>query len=547
MRSRPDVYMLVLALCALTLWTTRPAGAGVELRNKLLYVNDSPFFPVGVWSSTREGRGFSGKPVEFHKQLGMNTVFVGLSKDAQGAEQFAALLQEAEQAGVMVIGYFHYGGGKVGVPWTEEQLMPYLGLKDSPALLAWCLGDDLAPQRHLSGIVGVAEFVRRHDSVHPLVGDCDGLPPEGRVPFRPYLDIMMPYQYPCTSRALDDYARYLSRMRQELRDPLWTWMQTHITDNERRKHGRWGVARWMPSIEPEQMRLLFYEAIRQNIRGVLFFGEHTLSRAPDVRAEAGILAQEMRLLGEIIAGGAFTHDARAGYTYRAPGGCACFDYKGEKLIVLTRLDRAWFTRAPHNRFVRPHDMKDFFIRVRFHGIDLSLPDKKQLDVYTVSFPAMRELRYTVLNRAEIQIRIPSIELIELIWIVPTENEQRVRDMRNRMDALLPNVARLAVEQASAHHTKVTGTQAKLKESGVTLESAEALLQEASKLTEQAQTELGAGNHAEAYTAGRTSQHKRHKAMAAYMDFADRVGRYSQLYYHLPKFFEFVDPAKMPEE
>jgi hypothetical protein len=505
------------------------AAPRVQHINGHMYVDGKPFFPVGYWGSETD-------PAVCREQL-MNCALSGLDKTPERLEAFKAYLAKCEAAGLMVIPYFpcfvpdeDAEDGVVG--WMPAHMDPYLDLADSPAILAWNIGDDMMVERMLEAIKRESTHIRQRDPVHPIVADAMGRPMDSVLPFRPYLDITMEYTYPLPFRTIDEYREWLDLRRRELGEPRWTYLQAFNTRNTWQQLGVGGWGRG-PTPDPEQMRLLWYTALQTGVRGIVFFSEKTLGYHPELAPEASLLAADMELVGDHYAAGTITDTVKAVYTWRSPSlRASCHDWGRSKLITLLAV------RPHYHRYVDDAVLEGFPVRVEFTGQwDHSLPNEKQVDVHLVTFPEVRKIDYTGRGHGAIEFRIERMELCELVLITPKEEAERVEAIKQRMADLLPKVAAWKLQSARAQLAKVSSTLKAISEAGVDVAEATDHINAAEPLLGQAEERLEAGQHQDAYTLAADAMRFCREAVAAQMSQSwQEAGRKLHILYGLPDFY-----------
>jgi len=534
----PSMHLLLaVALGSVTAHqaTAQPVGNVQLLPDGKLFIEGKPFLPTGLWCV------WNPDSVAYCKAHFMNCLFVPLERDSEGVTKFEKLLRRAERAGVKVIPYFAYGGyhprEKEPPPWTEEQIRQYMRFRRSGAIIGWCLGDDLRLERHLDGVRRTAEIVRRFDPGRPTLGDCNGRPPDDELPFRRYLDIMLPYGYPVATMPFEQYSYRLKLHRMVLGDPLWTWVQIF---NTRQTRDTFNVGGWGPGPfpQPEQLRILSYLPFMCGYRGILYFGEHTMRTNAERAGEVAIICAELSLFGEVVAGGEFTDGAKVVATYRAyQVRTATWEQRKRVLIIVL----AHQTDA--HRYVTDAVRENFPIRVTLSGdYDLTRATGPTIQVHSVTFPKVKPMRFSVRNRNAIDIHVERMDVVG-VYLVTEKGEPMIDEIKKRMDEMLPAVARYAVEVASAELAKVQAITKGIAHVGISLPAATSALDNATQTLAQAKRMLEVKQFASAYALARkVLWHCRNAGEAYLKDAFARSAKYALIFYALPQFYKSLRSA-----
>lgn len=159
----------------------------------VVHFDDRDFFPFGVWDPGGDYRGVA--------EHGMNCFLAHASPEdmAKNGEIF----DQAQAHGLKVnlyLGYDHVKHAEA----TERIVGTF---KDHPAALAWMIGDDMNITA-LPRVEAMAAQIKEIDRSHPVAGDAAhtaDLSMEDWVKFKPYLDVMLQYDY----RDESSFSRYV--------------------------------------------------------------------------------------------------------------------------------------------------------------------------------------------------------------------------------------------------------------------------------------------------------------------------------------------------
>jgi hypothetical protein len=184
--------------------------------------------------------------------------------------------------------------------------------KDHPATLAWMIGDDMTINS-LARVEAMAAQIREIDRNHPVAGDVAHTaetPMEAWMKFKPYLDVMLQYDYPLGLgdppfwRSFNDHRGHLSFCESRL-GPVWTYTQAFTWISALQKLGLPAPDDMeAPYPEPSQLRLLTYMEISLGEKGIFYFGPWSrIRKNPATSSEIMLLARELSPCFELFAVG----------------------------------------------------------------------------------------------------------------------------------------------------------------------------------------------------------------------------------------------------
>jgi hypothetical protein len=178
----------------------------------------TPFFPFGVWDPAGDYRGVA--------EHGMNCFLGHANPEDMGRND--EMFDQAEAHGLKVALYLGYDH----VKHAEATQQIVRRFRDHPALLAWNIGDDMNIHS-LPRVKAMAAQIRALDRDHPVAGDVAHTaetPMDAWIEFKPYLDVMLQYDYPVglgnapSWRSFNDHRGHLSFCESRL-GPVWTYTQ----------------------------------------------------------------------------------------------------------------------------------------------------------------------------------------------------------------------------------------------------------------------------------------------------------------------------------
>lgn len=398
-------------------------AARVEFEDNRLKVDGKPFFIYGCWETP------NGDYAEF-KRRHFNTAF--MSSGAAPTEG-----PKAAAAGLMVMPYPYAPG------WGEQMKADVRSVVDKDWVLAWNIGDDLASPEDLKAAIRVRDEIRAMDPQHrPIALDAGGQCEK----FAGVSDMWCAYGYPLVkpaetmhvkekATALTEYGEWLDAKRRQGRPDcfFWTWAQCHVQiwyNMEYLGGKEEGTAPenevWRPSRFPDgdHLRLIAAHAISAGARGLMwfvlyYFQDDRLGR--DRYARAATIGCELDIVGPLIAQG------RRGERLKTsdPSVWATpIDFPGGRLICLIKTGNLYHYQPD------TAEAKDVRVQTGMRG-----------RIYQIGAD-FRELP---------QPRC-SFELTS--WLVVAQDKALVEQLRQKHRAVLPDMARFAVEELGARMAKV---------------------------------------------------------------------------------------------
>lgn len=525
-------------------WREPINSTQVEIGGDKLYLDGEPFFSFGFchWYSPMEEPYFDEA-----KKRGVNTVVFHVHPTEESLSEFTEFLQWAEAKDIMVVPWFTpYLEESQGRPsWSDEWVSRFLQFKDSPAILAWNLADDAFVRKGMDMYLHYFDLVKTLDPDHPLFL-VDMELRQARDSFLPYVDIAYAYLYPLFRDGearpaystyegrLEDQQLLVERMKAAMKEaekvmPMWTVIQAH-TQDDWNKIGLPAEKRGYPP-EPEQIRLLTYMSISRGVRGIHYFQPRFLTEemhGRDRYAEIGIIGLELKLFGDMIAGGYLVTGTTVNHTEVE---AARVSYGDNELVILVKHGKNY------QLYVDEGVVKNVRVRVPHSGAE-------DLLAYKVSFPETEQLEFEVVENQTIEFILQRLELTD--FIILTHDQGLLSKIEARMTELLPNVASLAVEAAEKKGHKVASVANELMQMGWNPKNVDSLLAEREENLSLAKNLLTKGDYKGAYTSARRSQLLCREIEAKYMEYAqqhrEKAGeakKYFLSYYLLPDYLIYL--------
>lgn len=421
------------------------ATSRVEFKHNRLKVDGKAFFFYGCWGTPNNNYS------EFRRRY-FNTAFVMLNKVAKEGPKAAA-------AGLMVIPYPYAPG------WNKRAKNIVGSIADKDWVLAWDIGDDLHTKEDLEAALRVRNQIMRIDVQHrPIMLDAYRLHLEFAkiadlwcIYDYPLLKPTSPHLFPGASNRLTEYGNHLLRERL-LAGPhkfFWTWVQCHpqVWYTEKYLGGTKGNY-WRPSRFPDggELRLLAAHAISAGCRGLMwfmyrYFQDDHFGR--DRYDRAAVIGAELDVLGPLIAQGTIgqrlpTSDPSV---WATP-----IDFPGGRLICLLKNGK-YYQYRPDAGQAKGVEIKGLRAGAKVFQIGYNF---KQLSEPRCSFYLTS-------------------------WLLVTKDQSLIQTIRERHKAVLPDMARFAVDELRAHIDKAKPIFQQLGKGSSALEQTHGRLKEARKL------------------------------------------------------------------
>ena len=398
----------------------------VSFEDNRLQVDGEPFFIYGCWGTPE------GDYAEFRRRH-FNTAFLGW----RASETEGPL---AAEAGLMVIPYPYAPG------WSDQVKAAMEAIADEDWVLAWNIGDDLHKQEHIEAALRVRDEMRAIDPQNrPIMFDAIGMYED----FASIPDMWCAYAYALVRPAaaapparkplgMREYGDWLNRMRLLGRPDgfFWTWAQCHVQIWYSNKYlGGTDEDKWCPSAFPDgdHLRLIAAHAISAGSRGMLWFVKHYFEDGHlgrDRYARASIIGCELSVVGPLIAQGR-TADRLA--TSDPSVWATPIDFPGGRLICL----------------IKTGDRYNY------------QPDAARVEDVRVETGA--EGRIFQIGHEFTQLQTPECSFDLTGWLLVTDADDIIAQVRARHEAALPDMAEFAVEELAARLAKGTSVFAELGE------------------------------------------------------------------------------------
>ena len=418
--TKLTIVALVLAWVGVAASGACAASEGesrVEFSNNRLKVDGKPFFMYGCWGTPDYDYA------EFRRRH-FNTAFDYWHRMAKDGPKAAA-------AGLMVVPY-------AGAPWWSEEIKAGVQeMAKEDRILAWNIGDDLMTQSQLEKALKVREEIRAMDArQRPIMFDAIG----AYGSFAKVPDMWCAYAYPLVKPdaegvlsdkpvGLNQYGNWLRKMRLRGREDcfFWTWAQCHVQVLYSMQYlGGSQGNHWRPSPFPDgdHLRLIAAHAISAGGRGLMWFVSWYLQDSHlgrDRYARAAVIGCELDVLGPLIAQGLTGERLETSdpAVWATP-----IDFPGGRLICLLKTG---------DRYHYQPDLAE--------GKDVKVETGVGGRVYQIGYDFM-----------ELARPVCSFDLTG--WLLVTDDEDLVEEVRGRHQAVLPDMAGFAVEELGARLTKV---------------------------------------------------------------------------------------------
>ena len=238
-------------------------------------------------------------PLRSLRDAGFNTVFL----DSNASP---ALIKEAADLGLWVVPQLNVLADDTRLNGTDGITKELSRFIDNDAILFWHLSSTLSFEQ-TTLMTRAAKVVRDTDAGRPVTADVwDGLKPYSRI-----LNLVGVYRWPLmTTLEMPRYREWLEQ-RRRLANPgtfTWTWIQTQIPDwFTNLLYDRSGTAAFTEPVgpQPEQIRLLTYNALAAGCKGLGFWSDRFLADSHQGRDRllcCALLNQELEMLEPFLVG-----------------------------------------------------------------------------------------------------------------------------------------------------------------------------------------------------------------------------------------------------
>lgn len=415
----------------------------ITLMGGILHVDGRPFFPRIIQSQ--------GEPLTWLKELGFNVVRVPSPPSPQ-------MLDEARQLGMWIISPPPESEAEAA---PTEQLQPGLlpnregqsKMREIGAMydrvLAWHLGTGLAA-RELPRVAEIAKQLRDADRrMHrPILCDAE----EELFNYSAHVQLLSAHRFPLGSDLeLIDYGSWLRERPRLARPgkPLWTVIQTEPSPSVVNQAKAIGGPAAAPTIDPDSLRLLVYQAFAAGVRGIEF--------ASSSRLDAGDTGTRIRALALAMLNLELELIEPWGAAGSAPVPISSRD--SSLRGVVTAADQAKLIvamRCPKGSQYVPQPAP-----MQAAGASFVVPGiAESHDIYEVTLAGVRRLRHDRIAGGT-SVAIEDFPLTALAII--TADPIVVKAMSDRVKAATPRAAQLQRELAALMLNETSAIQQRLAE------------------------------------------------------------------------------------
>ncbi len=438
----------------------------VTVNGSLLLVDGKPMLPRVIRSQ--------GEPLAWLKQQGFNTVRTNTALTPE-------LLAEAQQAGMWLI-----GPPPVGAQQASDEAAPLGEITAAyEPVLAWNLGSGLA-SHELPGTIALVKQLRAADRQlrRPLLGSVE----EQSLAYSRQLDVLSSSRRPLgTSLELKDYGAWLRERPRLARPgtPLWTVVQTEVAPELIAQCAALaGKQAPEPTIDPDALRLLTYQAFAAGARGIEFASSSRLDatdNATRIRAlSLALLNLELELMEPWGAAGNYVASATS--TDPNIRGVVLSADNARLLLAIRCPKGSQYVAAPQDQ-----------------GATLIVPGVPDAhSVYELTPGGLRPLPHKRVAGG-VSVNVEDFLLTSAVLITP--DPVVINTMTHRTAQLAPRAAQLQRELSAAQLAEAEmlirrlGNQPQLPPSATKLAEARTALARADEL-------LKAGDYSRAYLAAR---------------------------------------------
>jgi hypothetical protein len=280
----------------------RPSAtaAVVEFSNSRLLVNGKRFFFRGI-RLTETRPEVLPKVLTGLRYAGFNTLWLDAASPP-------AVVHQAAELGFRLVPVLPSGEQAYFV--STRGLSQEVDHFPEPAdVLFWDVGDSLRYSgRDMAALTRLAQLVRQMDAGRPLTADVNA----GLAVYARNVNLIGAHRYPLmTSLELPAYREWLEQRQRfaalgQPRPFLWTWIQTHAPDwYTALIYGRQAADGFPEPVgpQPEQVRLMTYQALAAGCRGLAFSSDRFLANSCQGRDRllgVGLLNLELEMLEPLL-------------------------------------------------------------------------------------------------------------------------------------------------------------------------------------------------------------------------------------------------------
>ncbi len=216
-----------------------------------------------------------------------------------------ALVNEAAELNMWIVPEFRVSNDG-GVPLAPEEITRQIQrFADNDAVLFHRINGLLSFEQ-APMIARASQVARTADPGHPIAGDVF----DGVMPYSRSLNMVGVHRWPLmTTLELPKYREWLETRRKLAQNPglfTWTWIQTHLPDfYAELLHNQSAQAEFKEPVgpQPEQIRLLAYNALASGCRGLAYWSDRFLADSHQGRDRllcCALLNQEMDMIESML-------------------------------------------------------------------------------------------------------------------------------------------------------------------------------------------------------------------------------------------------------
>jgi hypothetical protein len=276
------------------------SAAVVEFNNSRLLVNGKRFFFRGI-RLTETQPDVLPKVLTGLRYAGFNTLWLDAASPAP-------VVRQAADLGFRLVPVLP-GGEQAYLVSTDGLNQEVNRFPEIGDVLFWDLGDSLSyGGRDMAALTRSAQLVRTVDTGRPIAVDVSA----GLASYARNVNLIGTHRYPLgTSLDLLAYREWLEQRQHfaalgQARPFLWTWIQTHSPDwYTALVYGRQATDGFPEPVgpQPEQIRLMTYQALAAGCRGLAFSSDRFLANSCQGRDRllgVGLLNLELEMLEPLL-------------------------------------------------------------------------------------------------------------------------------------------------------------------------------------------------------------------------------------------------------
>lgn len=460
-------------------------------------------------------------------RAGFNTVFLGPNVNP-------ALINEAAEQGMWIVPEFSVAtdaGAELSAADIAKQVQPFA---ENDSVIFQSIRGSLRRDQ-VQMVLSALSKARQADPSHPLGGTVE----DGLLPYSRSLNIVGAHRYPLmTTLEMSKYREFLES-RRKLANPgvfTWTMIQTHLPDSlSESLYNQPAQAAFRDPVgpQPEQIRLLTYNALASGCRGIGFSSDRFLAdshQGRDRLLSCALLNQEIEMLEPLLV----TIEHAPVWIDTSNSEVKAAVLRCNQGVVVMPIWQGKFAQ-----FV-PGQEADSKLVITVPQVPITA------QAWEVSPGEVRGLKMERVDKGQ---RITLRDFGMTSVVVFTSDTNLMGRFQDQARAKRQQAAQWSYEMAVCEYEKVTQVEAQLQQVGAIVEGGNLLMEDAKRRLEKSKELWDAKNFSEAYHEAQRALRPVRILMRAQWVKAVRgldstvTSPYAVSYYTLPKHWPFMDQVR----